>query len=169
MGEFQIKRSGTKNLLQKLSELYEKNICYNIDCDVSSVDGGYVVKSTVKTNGKSYCSVCGTKDITRIHETYLDSLYQTLMISGLFTTNLCMVDKNTKDACKDAQLIALDKVDSIKETDLQHIVMNHVTKLGKDFKKVFENYKVSEPCMLTPAICKKYLKSEIRKGVEVSF
>ncbi|MCQ2088015.1 MAG: hypothetical protein MJZ37_08165 [Bacilli bacterium] len=163
MGEYQIKRSGNKKLLEKLTALYGKNLCYNIECDVNAVECGYVVKSTIKAAGKVYSSVVGTNDVSKIGDAYLDALYQTLMISGLFTSNSCMGDKNTKNSCKDESAI-----DQIPETELQHIVIDHVTRLGKDFKKVFENYRVSDPCMLTPAICKKYLKAEVRKGVEVS-
>ncbi len=163
--DYSLKRSGNKKLLEMVAAVKKIDPDFEYDSDVKFDGLGYFVTVRLIIRGNSYKALGAVDNPDAIDEKYLDVFYLALKLAGV---GIPYPDADMEKAAGLVEEIRdVKDIDCILETNLQHIVMNHITKLGKDFKKVFENYKVTDPAMLTPKICKLYLKSEIEKGESI--
>lgn len=152
-----IKRSGNKKLLKKISMLKRIDPDASIDMDVTEIGDKYRIEATLTIGDSHQRLVVVEKNPANILNAELDLIYSCLTLAGIGIPY--EIEKN--------DLSPKELVEGLPETSLQHIVMDYITKKGKNFKKVFENYEVTDPCMLTPALCKLYLIREIEKGEKI--
>lgn len=155
-------KGGTQKLLKLVAAMRKVFPDFSYESDVEFEGLAYVVTVAVHIGNGTFKAVGVVDNPSDCDEKFLETFYKALKLAGI---GISYPQEDTKKAAGIEDAKAL--IDELPDADLQHIVMNHITKRGKDFKKVFENYNITDPAQLTPKICKRYLKSEIEKGESI--